>query len=236
MPKVVEVGPLTFPSKKAAEDHYRAIRDAHKDGGMIPEPHATQLHWLLDRHPEAAEKRGAGVAGFRVRKAMGGTECFWVIRVDGTTTDISFRYCIDGKPPTAMKEMLQAMRAEVEESVRAFRRQFFLDHGGGDGRVNCAISGVPILPAECDVDHVPPKTFHALATAFLTERGIVPDRHHVTAPADNQYVPRLVDLALAADWRAYHDARAVLRILEKGVHLRQGAAAKGRGLEQKPGA
>lgn len=226
MPKAIEVGPLTFPSKKAALDHYRAILNDHRHGGMIAEPHAAQLHWLLDRHPEAAEKRGAGVAGFRVGKAMGGTDCFWVIRVDGTTTDFSFPTCVDGKRPAAAKEMLQAMRAEVEESVMAFRRQFFQEHGDRDGRVPCAISGVPILPAECDVDHVPPTTFHSLATAFLTERGIVPDRHHVTAPADNQYVPRLVDLALAADWRAYHDARAVLRILEKSVHRGHGVLAR----------
>lgn len=225
----IDIGPLAFRSNAAAKDYYRAILHAYPVGAVIPEPHASQLLWLLDRHPEAADKRGAGVARFRVDKPPKGKHpCFWIDRVDGSATDFSFRWAIDGKGPSRLTEMRQAMREAINGDAMAFRRRFFEEHADTDGRVPCALTGVPVSPSECHVDHAPPHTFVALATAFLAERRISPDGSHVTAPADNQFVPRLVDAALAADWQAYHRARAKLRVVEKDAHLRQGRAGRER--------
>jgi hypothetical protein len=57
------------------------------------------LHQMVLRHPDAADKIGAGVAAFIVRRKtrMGNTypELF-VERIDGTTIDVSWRKCEKG--------------------------------------------------------------------------------------------------------------------------------------------
>lgn len=227
MPKIaVEVGSLSFPSKTAALAHFRAILYAYPEGVAILEPDASELEWLLDRHPDVEQKRGAGIVGFHVMKAVEGTRCFGVERNDGTKTDFSFKSCVDGKAPTPMQEMIQALRAEVRADIKAAKRRHFDDHADADGRVPCAITGVPVSFEECHADHAPPRTFATLAIAFLKARRIVPDGTQVTAPADNQFEPRLVDVDLASDWREYHREMAAIRIVARRANMERSAEAK----------
>jgi hypothetical protein len=60
------------------------------------EDHAFLLE-LLKKHPRAAEKIGAGVKHFAVGKAKGGTQCFYITRVDGSRSDFSFIKCLRGR-------------------------------------------------------------------------------------------------------------------------------------------
>jgi hypothetical protein len=56
----LEIGTLTFAKKGDAVEHYREILYRYGVGVVIPEPDATHLYWLLERHPEAATKIGVG--------------------------------------------------------------------------------------------------------------------------------------------------------------------------------
>lgn len=222
----IEVGPLSFPTKTAAVAHYQAILYAYEPNVPIPDPHATELEWLLDRHPEVEQKRGAGVRGFRVIPAMMGTRCFAIERIDGSSTDFSFRSCVDGRAPSPMQEMVQAMRAEVRADIQAAKRRHFDERADADGRVPCAVTGTPVTFEECHADHAPPRPFSSLALLFLGARLIVPDGSHVTAPADNQLEPRLADGALAAAWREFHHREAAIRIVARRSNLGGSAQAK----------
>lgn len=44
--------------------------------------------------PDAATKIGSGVRGFEVRSADYGTQCFWILRVDGSDERFSYKSCI----------------------------------------------------------------------------------------------------------------------------------------------
>ena len=53
--------------------------------------------WILLRiRPRAAEKIGVGVKHFTVEKAKGGTQSFYIIRVDDLRDDFSFGKCLKG--------------------------------------------------------------------------------------------------------------------------------------------
>lgn len=54
------------------------------------------LRALLELHPRAVEKMGAGVQHFTVEPARHGTRCFYITRVDGTRTDFSYLKCVRG--------------------------------------------------------------------------------------------------------------------------------------------
>ena len=215
----LEIGPLSFPSKSAASEHFRTMLYRHGVGSYIPDPDASELGWLLERHPEYGEKLGPGIKGFRVRKAVFGTLCFEVVRTDGSTTDFSFNSCVEGKRPSELTEAITALRAEVTDDIMQKKREWFRDNGDHEGKVACAITGARITIDQAHADHAPPRPFGTLAIAFLEARGIAPDRSFVSPPADNQYQPRLTDRALAEIWRAYHHKIAVLRIIEKKASL-----------------
>ncbi len=209
-----------------AEDHYRQILHRYDVGARIGEPDATQLFWLLERRPKSDSKIGAGVDHFSVRKAIYGQQCFEVVRFDGTKTDFSFKACITGRPPSALSEALSAMRAEVVEDTKQLKWGLFRDSKEADGKVPCALSGRLLSLDEAIVDHAPPKTFKSIAMSFLADRKIDPTAGFVDSSKDNQYVPRLTDKSVAADWRAYYRSSAVVRVIEGSAHLGRGLRSK----------
>ena len=215
----LEIGGLNFPSKTAATTYFRQMRDRYQVGDRIVDPDATELSWLLERHPEFRDKVGVGIDYFSVRSADFGTRCFEIVRKDGSSTDFSFGTCIDGKAPSPLSEAIAALRAEVTEDILQKKREWFRERGDAEGKVACALTGRSITIDEAHADHAPPRTFGTLAVAFIEARGIDPSVGFVTAPADNQYQPKLRDEALAQQWRDYHHKLAVIRIVAKGANL-----------------
>lgn len=135
--KPVQVGGLDFASKGEASDYFRSILYRFDIGQRIPEPEATVLEWLLERHSEAADKIGMGVDYFCIRDAIYGTRCFEVVRTDGSKTDFSFKNCVDGHAPTAQTQIFGAMRAAVAGDILDKKRAWFATHGDADGKVAC---------------------------------------------------------------------------------------------------
>lgn len=91
--KPVQVGDLSFASKRDATEFFREILYRYELGDKVSEQDASVLTALLAMHPQSAAKIGAGIEGFSVRTADFGTRCFWVNRVDGTTEKFSFSQC-----------------------------------------------------------------------------------------------------------------------------------------------
>jgi hypothetical protein len=222
----VELGGLLFPSKSAAMAHFRNMLHRNPVNGIIPDPDASELASLLERHPEVADKIGSGISHFSVRNALYGTRCFEVVRTNGTSTDFSFKTCVDGTRPSDLSEAVRALRAEVTEDILEKKREWFRANADADGKVQCAISGRLISPEEAHADHAPPRTFGTLAVTFLAARRIIADASFVIPPADNQYQPTLSDRALANEWRSYHHDLAVIRIVARTVNLSGAANGK----------
>jgi hypothetical protein len=89
----VTLGRYTYPSKSAADEALRILRDKYRSGDPILEEDDLELlRAVVGAHPHAAEKIGAGIAGFFVAKApQYGTYCFYLARTDGTVIDFSWK-------------------------------------------------------------------------------------------------------------------------------------------------
>lgn len=106
MAKPLDIAGEHFPSKTAATARCQEILRTYpgETGTGAGQPqevtdptHITLLTELVKRHPEAEEKIGAGIAGFKVQvnpEGMGNTRCFWVIHPDGSATHFSFKSCL----------------------------------------------------------------------------------------------------------------------------------------------
>jgi hypothetical protein len=215
MAKPIIVGDLQFTTQEAALDFVRGIRDRYRDGAVIDAPDGTFLASLLSLHPEADQKFGNGIAHFSVQTdaVFGTTRHFVVHREDGTSTDFSFKACIEGS--SARRDALAALREAVAPQVTGFKQEAF------EGRIDvpCGVRGTPTPFGDAHVDHIPPRTFAALVTGWLRDEGIELLDVLVTPPADNQLLTEMADHTQLTSWRQFHAKHALLRIVSAGANL-----------------
>ena len=62
----------------------------------VSEEDAYHLAALLKSHSEYETKVGTGIDHFEVMSAEYGTQCFRIVRTDGTGAHFSYPHCIDG--------------------------------------------------------------------------------------------------------------------------------------------
>ena len=85
-----------FATKSDATAYFKSMLARYRPGDRVSEDDSKDLASLLTRHPEAAEKIGAGIHHFEVMSADYGTKCFWVVRLDETMERFSYPSCITG--------------------------------------------------------------------------------------------------------------------------------------------
>jgi hypothetical protein len=227
----LEIGTESFATKADAIAYYQQMLHRYDIGAWVNEADTAQLRALLDRHPTREQKVGAGVAGFSVTAAPYNNRGFLLRRVDGTTTDFSYRKCIDA-PPTARDRLHDTLRHEVADDILRARYQYLVAHGDTAGQVSCALTGAMITLAQSHADHAPPFTFHVLATTIVLARKLVASEALLTPPADNQLGRLLCDRELAADWISYHHQLAHLRIVAADENVRRAQMAMPRAIDR----
>jgi hypothetical protein len=150
-----------------------------------------------------------------------GSQCFCVVRTDGSKTDFSFMQAVAGRPPTRKSEVSAALRWAVRIDLYKARDNFYAQNKGPDGLMSCAVTGERIARDAGHMDHRPPMTFEVIATTFLAGRGLTVDSVPITQGQDNQVVPELTDAKLRDDFVAFHAAVAKLDFVKSTVNLAQ---------------
>jgi hypothetical protein len=169
-----------FSAKYRARQHIQGILRRNRLSRVTnPEEHEFLVH-LLQRHPDASDKIGVGISHFTVDESYHTTPpityCFHVHRTDGSSTDFSYRLCMDSKVPNQgmaaaqlpQKYWMAALRTAVYPQTYDFKKAAFADCDF----VTCPLSGEEIQWDEADVDHEAPHTFVALADGWLDQEGI----------------------------------------------------------------
>jgi hypothetical protein len=90
----ISLGPMKFAKKGDALAYLKQLLYKYDLGDRLSDNDAEVLMAALNRHPEAKDKIGSGVANFSVRTADFGSRCFWVNRTDGTTEKFSLKACV----------------------------------------------------------------------------------------------------------------------------------------------
>lgn len=210
------LGGKVFCTKSAIKDRCSAILKA---GEIKPADHAF-LSDLLQMHPDAKEKIGPGIGYFYVGvNREYGSHGFFLRRRDGSRVDFSYRACLN--PPTLVADARKAMRDAVAYQVADFKTRAF-----SGGEVRCALSGIPVTPETCEIDHVRP--FCQIRDAFLGAEGLTLEKVVVRPSKLMEAMSYLEDEGLSRRWEEYHRAHARLRVLSKEEHLRKSLAERRR--------
>lgn len=210
MAKPITIGEEVFPTKKAALEAIREIRDRYPDGVPLALDDDRFMRSVLTLHPEADLKIGVGISHFTVitETEFGGRNRHFVVhRVLGSSTDFSFKHCLYGHTKDRNDRML-ALRQAIKEQTWRFR-----DLALAGEPVVCPYEGIALHSTNCHIDHQPPKTLEFLVMGWLSSAGLLLEEVEITPPADNQLVSQMTDVAQKYSWRLYHQQHAELRLL-----------------------
>jgi hypothetical protein len=227
----------------AIEARWRAIRKSYPwDTPLMPED-AAFIHENLQNHPDVAEKIGVGIAYFIVADDGQGDCCVRAVRIDGTSTPISLKSCLNKCSP--FRNFSDACRATVAcDAVAAKNAAFKLGAGPQPGdmfdatdawlmvnpTITCPASGATITYDQAHAHHADPWPFHKIVRAFIESRpDIDPDNlgaYVCRAPGLDTKV-QLKDSALAMDFYCFHRERAVLVVVAGAANVSNGLKQQG---------
>jgi Protein of unknown function (DUF3223) len=221
-----------WETQGAALQHFKQMLSRYADEQTIDDRvDHDDLLALLVRYDETVtdqpSKIGVGVDYFfRRRNVFEGysTSSFWVRRTDNSETDWSYLHAVRGQPRTAAAEFYDACRVAVDADLLAAKRRFFQEYGNAQGLAPCDITNLLMSIDEAHLDHAYP-TFAQLVVTFRAARGWA---HEIpagilTAPQDMQTRTQFIDAALAANFREYHHAAAILRVIHRDQNLSMAA-------------
>jgi uncharacterized protein with von Willebrand factor type A (vWA) domain len=92
--QLVEIAGHQFSRKTDALAFLKGMLNRYKPGETVGVQDSEFLLEALKRHPDAVAKIRSGIQGFEVRSADYGTQCFWILRVDGSDERFSYKSCI----------------------------------------------------------------------------------------------------------------------------------------------
>lgn len=93
--KPVSLETREFANQSLAKDYFKAMLNRYRPGDYVSGKDSADLASLLMRHNEYEEKLGSGIDHFEVMHADYGTQCFCIVRTDGSRIDFSYQRCID---------------------------------------------------------------------------------------------------------------------------------------------
>jgi hypothetical protein len=100
----------SFNTMGEATEFFKAILNSYVPGDSVSDEDGYELTGLLERHREYDKKISCGIDHFEVMSAEYGTQCFLIVRTDGSKTDFSYRHCIKRDSPTRKTEVANGFR------------------------------------------------------------------------------------------------------------------------------
>lgn len=216
----------SWPSRGAAIDHFRELRDRYPIGATVSDPaDHDDLVALLRRYDtcglDGPSKIGVGVDRFETRLNItnGGKNVgFWVVRLDGSETDFSFIRAVNEAPKGVLDQLVDACRTAVQAELQSARITYFATHADRFGTVLCPVSGDQISERDCGLEYAG-RAFSELVGDFAIAQGWqdgIPERV-LSAPADAQTTTSFVSPSHAAAFREFHRTTARVRVVSKKI-------------------
>ena len=206
-----------FPTKAVLQNKIRTIRDSYADGESLSNDDFEFMSEVLEGHPEYKTKVGGGLKSMFVstNPLYRNTRCFWLVRIDGSSTDFSFVECLT--PTLHKKKFFRALRTAIEPITMEFKKQFFAKR---TEPYYCPYTGEELHEIGSHVDHKAPNTFQELVEKFIREYAIDVDCIQIGGDVeDNTYQNTLVDDGLRQKWIDFHNAHAELQIISRTANL-----------------
>ena len=95
--KPVTLETMHFQTQSAALVFLKSMLNEYIPGEVVSYAHSIDLSAAFRRHPDYESKKGCGIDHFEVMPGDYGSQCFCVVRSDGTKEGFSYKRCITQK-------------------------------------------------------------------------------------------------------------------------------------------
>lgn len=167
---------------------------------------------VLCNHPDWFTKRGCGIDHIEVRKNKYGQKCFYIVRSDGTDTDISFTKSISN--PNNITILMRACRSAIRPLIIKFKEDTI------KLPFTCPITGEVINEHHLvHVDHYD-LTFEELFYKWLKDKN-VDDLYKKTLESkrDGYIGTEFNDPNVIANFIDFHNNNTHLRLVSRTANL-----------------
>jgi len=171
------------------------------------------LYSIFECHAQWDKKKGCGVDYFYTGKSEYGNSCFFIMRTDGSTTDISFTSAI--KEPSIRSKVFKACRTSIEPEITKFRGRAVIY-----GKTKCALTGEVLTPQNTHIDHYD-LTFIELFDKWLKFTDLETAYSLVTEAKDNECKTYFTNQQIIDDFVRFHNDNTHLRAITKDANLRR---------------
>ena len=222
MRKPIKIGEMEFPTKKSALDYFKNILNSYDFNEELDTMDTKDILALLELHPNVKEKIGVGIKSVRIGKAKFNTKSFELVRLDSSTTLLSYTKRINS-PKSDFTKFIQACREAVQDDLINVK-QIYFDTYSEKGRVKCQETGKLLKWEQLNIDHRQPNTFSVIVDRFVELNNL--DLKQI------EYFPvmggpdKLADEILKEKFIQYHKEKANLRIVCKRSNLGRSYQAK----------
>lgn len=166
---------------------------------------------VFKKHPNWVQKRGVGIKHIEVRNNKYNQKNFYIIRVDGSETDISFVKSITY--PNKISRIMRACRTAVYPEIEKVKNSVVLPFV-------CPITGETIYDKHLiHVDHYD-LTFEDLFYKWVSEKNI-DELYEKTLKSkeDNNIEPYFDDDEINKDFLIFHNNNTHLRLVSRTANL-----------------
>lgn len=184
--------------------------------GFVFEQNTPDYNFLLrifQGHPEYQIKVGSGISNIYIAKGLEfSTRCFFITRIDGSTSDISYIRSIDGAT-TKISDIKCACRSAIKDVVA--RRRDKVQYGV----TLCPISGEVLTKDNTHIDHYN-MPFDDVCNAWLKNQNI----EFVHSCLNDSSADHVQEISFASrnlkeSFIAFHNANTRLRAVSKKANL-----------------
>ena len=168
---------------------------------------------VLSKHVDWDIKKGVGVDHLEVGPDGYGGICFFIQRVDGTSTDISFMAAL--RPHTKKHDLMKACRSAVRPITNKVKDEVKLPY-------TCPITGVVITDIkDIHIDHYD-HTFETVFDMWIADKNIdelFKSINKQTPDVDNGTCTYFVDDSINEDFINFHNKHTHLRAVSQKANL-----------------
>lgn len=219
----INIGEYEFGTKAEAKTAVQKILNENQLRDTLRGNEDIFIRDLIALHPATEDKIGCGIDHVEIRRdpSYGTTRCFYILRTDGSSTDVSYIKCIDGEK---RRQLLRpALRKEILPQILQFKQAQF-----ATGAQRCPYTDEVLNFDTCHIDHLPPMTFETLVTEWLKLNGITEADVQFTEREDNASTRSMTKVSQIESWTNYHYRHAQLRILSRRGNLSNSKIDAGR--------
>lgn len=166
---------------------------------------------IFPTHPEWKKKVGVGIDHLEVRNTSYGNKCFFIIRTDGTITDISYPAAIS--PYNKTKDIMAACRNAVSSTIELLRRSTKLPFV-------CPVTGEVVTDrSNMHIDHYD-LTFKELFDLWMKDKDVDElYRRTLKSNMDDCVDTFFDDDKVILDFIQFHNSHTHLRAVSKNANL-----------------